>query len=491
MTQKIFYAVVGGFVSGILTRSFFAFEYLWLLGVLLGATFVLAGLIQREKFKHYFLFALLFSSAALGVLRFDVSNSSLEKHALDFYLEKEVTARGVIAAEPDVRETNTKLTVHLSSLEGEKINARVLVTTHLYPELFFGDEVLVRGVLAKPGTFSENGREFDYAEYLAKDNIHYVFLFPEVSFVAGGRGDPVMHALLRVKEKFLEAVASVIPEPQSALGAGLVLGAKQSLGEEWLERFRKAGLIHIVVLSGYNVTLVSDFLTKILSFLKPAFSTSAAVLGIIAFALITGASETTVRASIMALLVIFAGIIKRDYVISRALLVAGFLMLLHNPNVLVFDTSFQLSFLATLGLIYLAPLVEKYFLWVPVKLKLREIVSATIATQVFVLPLLLYTTGLFSLVSLPANLLVLPTVSFTMLFYFLTGLSGLLSPILSLPFAYASHALLSYQLFIADFFSSLPLSAVSIESFSTVLLAVSYTFLAFFIWHIKRSAVAA
>lgn len=478
-------------MGGIFIRSFFAFEYLWLLGALLGVTFVLVGLIQKEKFRHYFLFALLFSFAALGVLRFEISNTFAEKHALDSFAEKRVEARGVIAAEPDLRETNTKLTVRLSSLEGEKIDARVLVTTNLYPELFFGDEILVRGILAKPGTFSEGGREFDYAEYLAKDNIHYLFLFPTVSRVAQGKGSPIMHTLLAVKEKFLEAVSAVIPEPQNALGAGLVLGAKQSLGEEWLERFRISGLIHIVVLSGYNVTLVSDFVTKILSVFPKAVSISAGVAGIIAFAVITGASETTVRASIMALLVIFAGIIKRDYVISRALLVAGFLMLLHNPNVLVFDTSFQLSFLATLGLIYLAPLVEKYFLWVPVKLKLREIVSATIATQVFVLPLLLYTTGLFSLVSLPANLLVLPTVSFTMLFYFLTGLSGLLSPILSLPFAYASHALLSYQLFIADFFSSLPLSAVSVESFSTVLLAVSYTLLAFFIWRIKRSAVAA
>lgn len=491
MLQKIFYATAGGFAGGVFIRSFFDFEYLWLLGILLGGAFVAAALMEPQKFKAHFLLALLFVSVSLGVLRFELSNPSYEKHLLDDFLEERVEARGIIDAEPDVRETNQKFSVALETLEGAATSARVLATAPLRPSYSYGDEIVLRGALQKPGTVAENGREFDYAAYLAKENIRYTFLFPQIEKEGEGKGNGLVRALLSLKRVFLEKTQEVIPEPAHALGAGLVLGAKQSLGEEWLARFRVSGLIHIVVLSGYNVTLVGDFIQKIFSALPQALSVSLGALGIIAFAVITGASETTVRASIMALLVIFARMIRRDYVIGRALLIAGTLMLIHNPNILVFDTSFQLSFLATLGLVYLSPRVERYFLWVPTKLKLRDIVGATVATQIFVLPLLLYTTGLFSLVSLPANLLVLPLVPLTMLTYFLTGFAGFLSPLLSLPFSFVSHGLLSYELFIAEFFASLPLSSFQIESFSAAILVLAYGALAAFVWRLnKRKALA-
>lgn len=167
----------------------------------------------------------------------------------------------------------------------------------------------------------------------------------------------------------------------------------------------------------------------------------------------------------MAVLVIIARATGRTYQITRALIFAAFFMVLHNPKILVFDSSFQLSFMATVGLIHLAPALERYFGWVSTRFQLREFATATIATQLFVLPMLLYKMGELSIVAFPVNLLVLPAVPITMLTGFLTGVVGFLNTPLSLPFAYASEALLSYELFVVDIFSKIPFASIQIESF--------------------------
>ncbi|MCH8329246.1 MAG: ComEC/Rec2 family competence protein [Nanoarchaeota archaeon] len=185
-----------------------------------------------------------------------------------------------------------------------------------------------------------------------------------------------------------------------------MLGTKQSLGEELKQDFIDTGIVHIVVLSGYNVTIVSDAIVGFFGyFLSGMVAFSLGLISIVFFAIMTGAGATIVRASIMAILVLIARRIGRTYEITRALLLAGLVMLIHNPWILVFDISFQLSFLATVGLIYLAPRFEKYVRFLPKFWDIRGIFAATIATQLFVLPFILYKMGTLSLVSPFVNLL--------------------------------------------------------------------------------------
>ena len=135
----------------------------------------------------------------------------------------------------------------------------------------------------------------------------------------------------------------------------------------------------------------------------------------------TGASATVVRAAIMALIAVSGKMFGRSYSAPRALLVAGFFMLIENPKILIFDPSFQLSMLATIAMIYAVPIVDRYLSrgalakWD----KFREILSATISTQIFVLPFLLYSMGNISVVSLFSNILILAFVPYTMLVGFI------------------------------------------------------------------------
>jgi ComEC/Rec2-related protein len=197
------------------------------------------------------------------------------------------------------------------------------------------------------------------------------------------------------------SIEKMIPEPESGLLSGLLLGSKKALSDEWVERFRASGLVHMVVLSGYNITIVADSIIKFFSFLPVFVSNIFAVFGILAFALMTGATPTTVRASIMALVAIFSRHTGRTYLAGRALIFAGFVMVLNNPKILAFDFSFQLSFLATVAIILLSPKIKDYLNFVTEKFGLREIVASTLATQIFVAPLLLFRSGQLSILSLP------------------------------------------------------------------------------------------
>ena len=284
----------------------------------------------------------------------------------------------------------------------------------------------------------------------------------------------------------MEKISEVVPEPEASLLGGLLLGAKESLGKEILDDFRKVGLIHIVVLSGYNITIVAETIMRVFSFLPRTLPIIFGGGSIILFAIMTGGSATVVRASIMSLIVILGKATGRMHNAALTLFIAAFLMLLHNPRILAFDPSFQLSFLATLGLVYLSPALEKYFHFVPGKWQIRELFLSTISTQIFVMPLILYNSGNFSAVALPVNLLVLVFVPLTMLLGFLTGVWGFVSGTLSLFFGFLVSGLLYYDLKIVEFFSSLPFASFNIPSFPLWLMISMYIFYAVIIFSIRR-----
>lgn len=415
-----------------------------------------------------FVGALFLVSFGLGIFRMALSMGTSESSVIDIHLGNPISFIGIVDTEPDIRDKEARLVV---SAQG----TRILFTTGLYPRFVYGDKIKIVGTLQKPKAFdTDTGRQFDYPAYLAKDGIYYVMTRPKLELLSHDNGSTVEAGLFNFKKSFIGKIAETIPEPYASLLSGLLLGGKQSLGKELLDDFRRVGIIHIVVLSGYNITIVGDAIMKTFSFLPRFFGMSLGALSIILFALMTGGGATVVRASIMALLVVVASAIGRTYDITRALFVAGFLMVLHNPAILVFDPSFQLSFMATLGLVTLSPLIKKRLLFITERFGFREIVSATLATQIFVLPLLLYNTGQLSLVSLPVNLLILPTIPFAMLFGFLAGAVGFLSVYLALPFAGVAYVLLLYQVSLVTLVASFSFASVGVPIISFLGLIIMY-----------------
>ncbi|MDP3726417.1 MAG: ComEC/Rec2 family competence protein [bacterium] len=487
MNRWLFIAFAG-FAGGIAFRSFFDFGiYFSVFLIALGIVFFLlrhSHILQNVRMSYAFV-GLVLLSFGFGVLRYDMSDVV---PPLQEYTDKNITLSGIIIDEPDVREEHTKLVLKSERVFPEtEINkaVKILLIAEHYPEFAYGDKVEVRGKLEMPKNFSgsDTGRVFDYVSYLKKDGIYYQMFYPKIEFVEHGQGNTVKAFLLKTKQSLTDSISRAIPEPHASLVGGIVFGAKHSLGKELLDAFRAVGIIHIVVLSGYNVTIVAEWIGRLVSFAPRAVALSLSALGIVGFTIMTGAGATIVRASMMALLVLLARATGRIYEITIALIIAATLMLIHNPHILIFDASFQLSFLATVGLIYLAPRIEHLFSFVPKKFGLREFATATVATQIFVLPLLLYMTGQLSLVSLPVNMLILVFIPLTMLFGFLTGVIGIFSFFISLPFAFVTYLLLAYELSVVEIFNALPFASITIPNVPFILTMVLYSLYGLFLWH--------
>lgn len=478
MRDALLFAGLVGFSSGILCRSFFFFPWQALIFALLLASILFAAWVRTRRVL-YVVCALAFLSFVLGAGRVLLAPSSLPE-AFASRVGTEVVLEGVVSAEPDIRETTQRVTIEVED-NGER--TKVLAVALVYPEIEYGSRVMVRGTLAHPEPFeTDTGRTFRYDRFLAKDGIFALVKSSSIDTLAPREGiaSLLMQTLLEGKHQFQEGLARAIPEPGASLANGLLTGGKQGLGPKLLNAFIVAGLVHIVVLSGYNVMIVAEGVMRALTFLPRRGSAIAAGITIALFVLAAGAGAASVRAGLMAGLALVARATGRTYAVVRALLIVAVFMLLMNPLLLAFDPGFQLSFVATLGLILLAPILEtrltkiRSAFW-------RELLAATLAAQIAVLPLLLFQTGLFSLVSLPANLLVLPFVPIAMLLAATAGLVGMLLPALA-PFAgLPAHAVLSFIIWIAEFTSSLPLASVAVPKFPFWITVAAYVGLGYVI----------
>ncbi len=390
----------------------------------------------------------------------------------------EGTFEGMVEEEPDAGENNQKLVV---KTEGMK----VLVTTGLEQYFRYGDEVRLSGKPKLPENFvTDQGKVFDYVNYLRKDGIRYVVSYPKIEILSRGRGSFLRNALFFAKEKFMDALKVSIPSPESKLLGGLILGDRSSFSSDMRQQFVDTGTIHIVALSGYNVTIVAEWIMKIFSFLPRLAGFGAGILGIILFVIMSGGTSTAVRAGIMAVLGILARVLGRPYEAGRGLILAAAAMCLANPLIIAYDASFQLSFLATAAVIFVPPRIEKHFYWIKWKW-LREITVTTSSAYVCVAPYIFWQMGNLSLVAIPANLLVLPAIPLTMLLGFAAGFTGLLSPILSAPFGYFSYALLHYELWIIGAISKIPFASISVGDFPPVSIVLIYAFL--ILWLLRSS----
>lgn len=484
MAVQVFYTILLAFTVGVAVRTF-VFVPPSYLGLLLVIIIALALIAQRSKTTTALTLCWVAGvGLTLGILRTDYAWSQVGVSPLSALLGSEIVIEGTVAREPELRERS----LHLYVETGEDI---VLVTTDRYESIQYGDVVKVAGTLAIPESFTTDlGRTFNYPGYLLARGVEYRMSHPkELVVLDQGRGNALLSGLYGVKQTFVTALARTLPEPALGLGVGLLLGVKQSLGEEIEAAFRTTGIIHIVVLSGYNLALVVTFVTLLLSFLLPPRPRLAvALLALALFTLLVGLSATVLRAAIMAALALIAQAFGRGYIIMRGLVLAGAMMLLWNPWLLVFDLGFQFSFLATLGLILVAPQLETLFVEGKWLVSARQFFIATLAAQVAVTPLLLYHIGEVSLIALFVNVLVLPVVPLAMLLTFITGVTALVMPAIASVLAYPATFTLTYIIETARALAAVPYAAVPVPQFSFVWVVAAYVALGYVVYRLKRVA---
>ncbi len=425
----------------------------------------------------------------LGALRFQLSpflpcfspadlafhNGSLDNPAW-------ATVTGVVVKPPEARDTRVRIRLRAESLtlanQGDPlpVDGDALLTVDRALGLRYGDRIAVRGRLEEAPVFED----FDYREYLARQGVHTLVQQPQVTVLGHGYGHRFWEALYRFRDRAQAVIARLLPEPESGLLTGILLGVETGIDPALYDMFNRTGVSHIIVISGFNITIVAGLLTAIFARLiggKRAFWP--VIGGIILYTLLVGADAAVVRAAIMGVLVALAVYLNRRSTAAVSLFVAGFLMTLLNPLTL-WDVGFELSFIATLSLVLFAtPMTQWFEGKVNARLPagvartatgfLNDALIVTLAATILTLPLIAFYFGRVSVVSPLTNLLVLPVQPYVMIWGGLGTILGLIGESLHALWLAAQAAMtipflaLHWTVAVVEALAPLPFASVNVD----------------------------
>lgn len=287
-----------------------------------------------------------------------------------------------------------------------------------------------------------------------------------------------------IRETLVTTVRESLPDPQAPLLLGTILGVKSGFPPDFYEALRVTGTLHVVVVSGYNISVVINTLARILGFV-PLKIRFALTLGFVAFfVFLVGLEAPVVRAAIMGMIALLGTVLGRQGDALRALLVSGAFMLILSPDWAT-ELSFQLSFLATLGLILIFPLFDGLF---PGRgMLLREDLLTTLSAQMMVWPLIAYHFGQVSLLSPLVNSLVLWTIPIITYLGLVTVTIGSIINNISVLIMIPLRPFLDFFIWIVNLFSSWKVGYFEVSAFSLSGLILYFAILGGGIWFMYQT----
>lgn len=429
--------------------------------------------------------ALAFCAAlALGGWRYMSSRLPFEPAYSHYYNGgKDIEIWGVVVEEPAVYDTRVQLRVAAERLvvDGQvrPVSGIVQIDTRRFPEIPYGAQLRMVGDLSDPMALGDPG----YAAYLERQGVLSVMESPHVEVMGRDGGNRLMRALLAVKQRSREVIATSLPEPHASLLMGILLGDSRGMPRELKEDFRETGMTHVIAISGFNIAMIIALLDYLAAPFLPRRTGALMIMIFIGlYAMLVGAGASVVRASIMGIsYLVGLRLLGRPTLAIAGLFTAAFFMTLANPDTL-WDIGFQLSFAATLGLMLYAGRWGRWFaqgaapaLDPQVRGRVNRVVSdlllVTLAAQVLTLPLILYHFGRLSLTSLPANILVLPAQGGVMVGGGLTLIAGLIAPGLGQLVGLIAWLFLHYTISVIRILAQIPYASVPLPLTSSGLLA--------------------
>ncbi len=378
-----------------------------------------------------------------------------------------VVLQGRVDAEPVARDRWLELTVDVQRARPggrdgawEPASGRVQVQVSRYAAVSYGAALELEGKLVLP---REDGR-FSYREYLRRQGIYALMYRPKVRELPAEESlapnTMALRGLHSLKARLAAALGAALPDPEAALAQGILLGNRAAMPQGLRDAFARTNTSHIVAISGFNIALVAGALLFLFQRLLGArWAFLPAVGGVMGYTVLVGAAPSVVRAAIMGGILILGRRLGRPGDTMVALLWAAGLMTALQP-LLLWDVGFQLSFLATAGLIAVLPRLQARLSFLPAWI--GEDLTTTLAAQIAVLPVLIVNFGQFSPLGILANLLVLPAFPPIMVLGGLAALGGALVPALGVLAGWLAWPFLAYMIRVVEFCAGQPGASTSL-----------------------------
>ncbi|MDO4872413.1 MAG: ComEC/Rec2 family competence protein [bacterium] len=419
----LFLAILLGFIWASVANLAFFVSISWLILAIFLALF--AFIFAR----NYTLILIILAGFLLAFWRF--SNFRIEQNSFEKIIGAQTEIQGRLIEDGDCDAESGNCSLKIAVLRAGKTNLRGKIWARVKNNAEFrrSDEIILQGKL------SDGFGGFGAAVY--RPEIRKIIRHPEM--------------MRDFRNWFASGISKYIASPQLELGLGYLLGQKNSLPSALETALRVTALTHIVVASGYNLTILVNFARQIFGKISKKISILTSVALVISFVLIVGFSPSMTRAGIVALLgILFWSFGRKPNPYFLLIFVAAAMLLINPEN--LFDLGWQLSFGSFFGVMILAPLLQNFFFEKPKKLNsIAGIFFETFSAQIATLPLVVYTFGAFSPLSIVANMLVLPLIPLAMLLTFLTGVfAHLFAPIAQI-FGFLAEMVLRFSVEIIQF----------------------------------------
>ncbi len=399
-----------------------------------GCIAVLFGIWRRH--------AWMFGLVVIGAVMIGLWRGGLEMRALGSYggvTGKVVTLTGKVSADPQV-VNGIKQAVALTGVSSQDATRHgvIYVTIGDNPKLRRNDKITVSGRLL-PGNGNYAASMYDAkAQNVERPN----------------------DIFLNARDALGRAVRRVVVDPMASLGIGFLVGQKSELPSDFTEALKIAGLTHIVVASGYNLTILVRLARRLFEKVSKYQAALWSVLMIVGFMAITGWSASMTRAGLVAGLSLWAWYYGRQFHPVTLLAVAASTTAMIYPPYVWGDIGWALSFAAFAGVVLLAPLLRAYFYGEEKAGFVSRTLLETASAQILTLPIMLGVFGQFSIVALFSNIMILPFVPLAMLLTLIAGLSQMFAPALAWVLAFPARIILDYMVWTVNWTAGFPWAQV-------------------------------
>jgi competence protein ComEC len=476
---------------------------------LFGIVFVLVVLSAVLFLKHRW------EVVAAGVLQCAVIlvGAFLQTHQQTHFLSKELQPQirdepvilwGTVDSEPLHQERRISFIVRTESIlrRGtlDRDSRRVMVMLRFGKKDYssegieFGKNIEMHGML-EPFPFQRNPGEFDYGKYLVMNDIYGLVTVKgkeNVRITGNGDGNSFQAWTYSIQQLLYRIINRLHSPRHASFLKGIIFGYRADIPPDVKQSFMDTGTIHILAVSGSNVAFVAFIFFSTLGFFRlPRNAVSGiTILGLLAYMVITGSSASVVRATIMAIVLLCGTLFERKADVYNSISVAALILLFWNTNTL-FDVGFQLSFAAVISIVYFYPRLESLIKKIPERFEeikgvdaVLKLFAVSLAAQLGTVPFTAYYFGRVSLISLVANIPVVPISGLNTFIGVAEIIMYPISPWIAKLYAVVNDFLVWFLLGFVKQAASVPFAYVESLQFTTVSL-IGYYILVISLFHLN------